>query len=830
VNWSVIDAPAAPARTAADRPQSPVQREPMLQALMESSTDAMVVMREDGCAQYVNRAARQLFGSDGVVGLPLPLVGPWAPGSVSERSRIDSQGRERRLELRVAATEWNGQPALLLAVRDLTERHAAEQGLLLSRRAMESSANGIIICDAQDPRQPVIYVNPAFERITGYTVGEVIGRNCRFLQGSERDQPALGRLREALARGSDVQVELRNFRKDGTPFWNELNVSPVRNPAGVVTHFVGIQNDITARREQEAELLRRLTHDPLTALPNRNLLLDRLRRALAIAGEKGRNAALLYVDLDQFREINDALGHDAGDEVLRTVASRLREGVRPGDTLARLGGDEFLVLLPDLASPDEAGTIAAQLLDAVARPYELAGTTVFCSCSIGVAHVKTFGDDPLQLIRRADLAVNAAKRAGRNTVQFEAGDQAQRVSERLELRTLLHGAIGRNELALHYQPQMDLVNQRICGIEALLRWQHPVLGAVSPARFIPVAEETGQIVPLGEWVLNEACRQHRQWLDSGLLDCPVAVNVSSVQFQRANFVDLVEAALARHRLPASRLELELTESVTMDSGGGTLAKLARLRELGVRMAIDDFGTGFSSLAYLKRLPIDKVKIDRAFIDDLTHDSDDASITLSVIAIAHHLRLRVVAEGVETMAQLAYLKRHLCDEVQGFLVARPLPAAELETFLAGFQPPGSEAANGEVDQGGGPTLLLVDDEPNILRALTRTLRRDGYRILTAGGAAEAFDVLARHDVHVIVSDQRMPQMCGTDFLSQVKSMYPDTVRLVLSGYTDLVSVTEAINRGAIYRFLTKPWSDEQLRGHVREAFVHQQGRRSAARVA
>jgi diguanylate cyclase (GGDEF)-like protein/PAS domain S-box-containing protein len=827
---NAVDAMAAPDHVAGDGPPLSVQGMSLIESLLEGNADAIVVVSEDGCAQYVNGAARQLFGSDVALGLPLPLAGPWVAGTVGERSRIDCLGQERWLQLRVSATDWNGQPALLVALRDLTERRAAEQGLLLSRRAMESSANGITICDAQDPRQPLIYVNRAFERMTGYSAGDVLGRNCRFLQGKERDQPGLQRLREAMESGSDVQVELRNFRKDGKMFWNELSVSPVRNVEGVVTHFVGIQNDITARREQDAELLRRLTHDRLTGLPNRDVLLDRLRQALTIAGRQRHHVALLYVDLDQFKEINDTLGHEAGDQVLRAVVSRLREGLGPGDTLARLGGDEFLVLLPDLARPEDPGLVAARLLEAVARPYELAGTTVFCSCSIGVAHANPAGDDPLQLIRRADLAVHAAKRAGRNNVHFECDDLAQRVSERLELRTLLHAAIAGNELELHFQPQMDLVSQRICGIEALLRWQHPTIGAISPARFVPLAEETGQIVPLGEWVLNEACRQHRQWLDSGLLDCPVAVNVSGVQFQRANFVGLVEAALARHRLPGSKLELELTETVTMDTGAGTLAKLARLRELGVRLAIDDFGTGFSSLAYLKRLPIDKVKIDRSFVHDITRDSDDASITLSVIAIAHHLRLRVVAEGVETMAQLAYLKRHLCDEVQGYLVARPMPATDFETFLAGFTPPGAQTGDGEAGSGSGPTLLLVDDEPNILRALTRTLRRDGYRIITAGAASEAFDVLARNDVHVIVSDQRMPQMCGTDFLSQVKSMYPETVRLVLSGYTDLASVTGAINQGAIYRFLTKPWNDEQLRGHVREAFVHQQGRRSAAQLA
>jgi diguanylate cyclase (GGDEF)-like protein/PAS domain S-box-containing protein len=725
--------------------------------------------------------------------------------------------------VRVSESDRDVEPATLLAVRDITEGYAAQQGLLLGRRAMEASASGILIVDALDPKHPLIYVNPAFERITGYRRGEALGRNCKFLQGSDRDQPELQTLREALARGHDVNVALRNYRKDGTLFWNELSISPVRNGAGVVTHFVGIQNDITERRVHEAEVLRRSSHDELTDLPNRALLLDRLREALALARRHGRMLAALLIDLDQFREINDSLGHDKGDEVLFEAAVRLRACLRDGDTLARLGGDEFMVLLPDLARPEDAAPVAERILQAIARPHTVAGRAIHCSCSIGVAFAEHSLDEPEQLVQRADLAMHAAKRAGRNTVRVYSGELAPRGSDRLEMRAQLQGAIARGEFELHYQPQLDLQGHRISGVEALVRWRHPELGQLAPERFIPVAEETGQIVPLGGMVMEQACVQHRRWVDRGLLDCPVAVNVSALQFRREDFVDTVAAVLARTGLPARRLELELTESVMMDAGARTLETLHRLRSLGVSLSIDDFGTGFSSLGYLKRLPIDKVKIDRSFVKDITHDGGDAAITLSVIAMAHHLRLRVIAEGVETAAQMAYLKRHLCDEVQGFHISQPLPPAELENFLADFRAP----AAGEADLDGAErtTLLLVDDEPNILRALTRTLRRDGYRILSAGGAAEAFEVLAQHEVQVILSDQRMPQMCGTDFLSQVKALYPQTVRIVLSGYTDLESVTEAINRGAIYRFLTKPWEDGPLRAHIKEAVLHQRRQRS-----
>jgi diguanylate cyclase (GGDEF)-like protein/PAS domain S-box-containing protein len=555
--------------------------------------------------------------------------------------------------------------------------------------------------------------------------------------------------------------------------------------------------------------------DPVTRLPRRARLIAGIGAMLARGGRHA--VAVLHVDVDQFKEINDTFGHDFGDEVLREVSRRIGECLREGDLLGRLVGDEFIVLLSGLPDPNAATGVIERILCAVAQPLMLHGETFFVTCSIGVATASgEEAADPASLMRQAEAATGEAKAAGRNTFHMFTTDLTQRASERLQLRTRLQAAITRQEFTLHYQPQVELASGRISGIEALVRWNHPTLGQVGPMRFIPVAEDTGQIVPIGEWVMEQACRQHCEWLARGLVDCTIAVNVSSVQFRRPNFVEKVQDILQRTQLSPDRLELELTESVMMDSTGRASETLQRLRGLGVRVSIDDFGTGFSSLAYLKRFPIDKVKIDRSFVADITHDSDDASITLSVIAIAHHLKMKVIAEGVETAAQVNYLRRHFCDEVQGFLISAPLPGAELEAFLCGYDP-GAELAGAAPVQ--RPTLLLVDDEPNVLRALCRVLRRDGYQILSAADANQALEVLATHPVHVVLSDQRMAAMCGTEFLSEVKSLYPDTVRLVLSGYTDLQSVTEAINRGAIYRFLTKPWEDEPLRAHIKDAFMH-----------
>lgn len=799
--------------------------EDVLRAVLDERGEALLVLGTDRELLALNRAARDLLGPSACTGQPLDWPHSLRTEESSEVVLTDALGSTRTLQAAVHAVTWSGRHALLLTLRDLTPLREMEQALVLGRRAMDASPHGIVIADASDPELPLIYANEAFERLTGYQRSAILGRNCRFLQRRERDQPELDRLRTALARAEPVTVVLRNFRRDGSPFWNEVSISPVRNAAGTVTHFVGIQVDITERLRQQEELAKRSTSDSLTGLPNRTLLLDRARQALALARRHGRLPAALLIEMEQFKELNDSLGHEVGDQLIVEAVKRLQSCLRQGDTLARLSGDEFVVLLPDLACAEDAAPIADKLMHALSQPYLHAEGSFYCGCRIGIAVAHRDEEDETRLIQQAGIAAHAARGLGRSAVHFYSGELAERVSDRLVMRAQLHEAITRGEFELHFQPQLDLRRDRISGIEALVRWQHPQWGRVSPMRFIPVAEESGQIVAIGRWVLEQACRQHRAWLEARLLDCPIAVNVSALQFMQGDFVDVVAEVLASTGLPANRLELELTESVTMDAGEKTQETLRRLREVGVTLSIDDFGTGFSSLGYLKRLPIDKIKIDRSFVRDIVHDSDDAAITLGVIAMAHHLRLRVVAEGVESAAQLAFLKRHGCDEIQGHHLSPPLPAADLEPFVREFSPPLAS------DDDARPTVLLVDDEPNVVRALARALRRDGYRILTADGAAAAFEVLAQHEVQVILSDQRMPQMCGTEFLSEVKSLYPHTVRIVLSGYTDLQSVTDAINRGAIYRFLTKPWEDEALRAHVKEAFRHhERQRREATREA
>jgi EAL domain-containing protein (putative c-di-GMP-specific phosphodiesterase class I)/CheY-like chemotaxis protein len=498
------------------------------------------------------------------------------------------------------------------------------------------------------------------------------------------------------------------------------------------------------------------------------------------------------------------------------VAHRLQCGVHKGGTATRLGGDEFVLVFFGIEL-QQVQEFTQRILTDLSNPYSIAGRILRVTASAGVTISDGDVKDSMQLVREADLAMLRAKHEGRNTWHTYTVDLSARVAERLELRNELQSALDADKLVLHYQPIVEGSSGKIMGIEALVRWSHPMHGHISPARFIPLAEETGQIVPLTDWVLATACRDIGILRRQGHRAFPVSVNISPVYFQRVDFVQNMQRTLQSAALPAAFLEIEIIEGVLLDNEEAAILKLTQLRDIGIKTAIEDFGTGYASLNYLKNLPIAKVKIDRSFIVDVVSDPADAAIAQGIISMAHYLGLKVVAEGVETESQYAFLKRSHCDEFQGYLFARPMTFGALVTMLSEnnacvFT---TERLNQpELDR----ILLLVDDEKNILSALTRLLRRDGYRILTATGPAEAFELLATHEVQVIVSDQRMPEMSGTEFFSKVKDMYPNTTRMILSGYTDLKSVTEAINHGAIYKFITKPWDDEALRKDVEHAFM------------
>jgi len=688
------------------------------------------------------------------------------------------------------------------------ERDRVEAELRVRDHAIAASTSGILITDATAPDHPIVYVNPSFESMTGYTAAEVLGRNCRFLQGDDREQPEIDQIRAAVAAGWDCLVELRNYRKDGVMFYNELRMAPVRDGDGRVTAFVGVQTDITERKElekrladerfrslvhhasdivmiidtagtttyvspsvekimgrtsdglvgqkvlgadhihpddvarvlglfeelmtrpgstmtaemqarhadgtwkhlevvatnlladravggivvnyrditerkqYEEQLRHQAFHDPLTGLPNRALLINRLERALARAARRGETVAVLYLDLDHFKLVNDTLGHEAGDHLLTEVGRRVRICLRPEDTPARLSGDEFAVLLEDITDEEDAGAIAERIADQLRTPFDIGGREVAITSSLGIAVSGPGRTTPEDLMRSADAAMYRAKRGGRS--RFEVYDpEMDRMSlERAQLESDLRGAVERGEFRLHYQPIVNFRSERVLGVEALIRWDHPTRGLLPPSAFISIAEETGLILSIERWLLKEACRQAREWQIRYPSDdsISVSVNLAALELGHPDLVTNVSEILDATGLPPHNLVLEITESTVMVDAEATIVTLEELRGLGVRIAVDDFGIGYSSLAYLHRFPIDILKIDQSFVGRLGMASESIAIVRAVLALAEALNLRVIAEGIESHAHLQHLLTLGCELGQGYLFARPLPPSSIEEML------------------------------------------------------------------------------------------------------------------------------------------------------
>ena len=678
--------------------------------------------------------------------------------------------------------------------------------------ALNTLPVSVAIADAKHADLPLIYVNAAFEALTGYHAEEILGRNCRFLQGADTDQAELQVLRRALREHKPMRMTLRNYRKDGESFWNELSINPLFDEDGELLYFMAVARDATREARLSDELAHYASHDPLTGLPNRALLEERLRQSVELSRRYQRELAVVYLDIDGFKPINDHFGHHFGDRLLQLLAKRLEVMIRPGDTLARVESDEFAIVLSDLGSATDAAEVIERVLAEVALPMTVNGIEIQLSASFGVTLCSAEVTDPMVLIQQADLAMYQAKQRGRNNYQWYSDEFNSSVARFIAIRNQLQKAIEQGQFTLHYQPKFDLANGRCTGVEALARWEHPTMGQVAPSEFIPVAEKTGFIIPFTEWVIRQASHDFQIMLKVEP-DLPsISVNISPLHFLRKNFVESITGLLDELGMLPHHLDIEITESVLLEDPEASVVKMQALKAFGVNLSLDDFGTGFSSLSYLKRLPIDKLKIDRSFVADLAHNKSDAAIIQGIISMAHHLNMGVIAEGIETKAQYSFLRRALCDEMQGYYRAMPMPLTEVCGFL------GLHDASMPVDEAASmsPTILLVDDEPNVLSSLKRLLRRDGYKILTAETADEAFELLAQEPVNVIISDQRMRHMNGTELLNHVKSMYPEIVRIVLSGYMDLASVTAAINQGQIYKFLTKPWDDKELRQVVRDA--------------
>jgi len=569
----------------------------------------------------------------------------------------------------------------MLVYRSLNHLHSAFTQLADSETVYESLVQGMPQClYRMDRNGRLTFANQALEKYLGRSRHEIVGRFLYEIYPKDlADKSRQDDLRVLQGETLHLIEEGVSADRSQRTFLEGVK-TPIHDHTGEIVGIQGIFWDITARKSAEEQIEYLAHHDPLTDLPNRVLLRDRFIQAQAQAARDENRVALLFLDLDHFKLVNDTLGHPIGDRLLQAVAERLRHNMRETDTISRQGGDEFVVVLPEVADPETAGGIAGKLMEQFREPFRVNGHRLNVTLSLGIALYPDDGDDFDTLMKKADTAMYSAKEAGRNTLRFFTPEMNAETAARLELQNRLQRALEKDELVLHYQPQFDLGSGRITGAEALLRWQDPARGLIPPGDFIPIAEDTGLIVPIGEWVIGEACRELRHWHEKGATELSMAINLSAIQFRRSHLVEIVARALQENRLPAECLEFELTESVLMREDSSVLDTLTALKGLGVKLSIDDFGTGYSSLAYLKRFDVDKLKIDQSFVRDLCSNPDDEAIVHAVITMARNLKLRTVAEGVESPEQAERLRLFSCDEVQGYHFGRPMPAEAFRQLL------------------------------------------------------------------------------------------------------------------------------------------------------
>jgi len=665
------------------------------------SGEAFATIDREGRFTYSNEQADHLLGRESSQLLGRQI---WSVFQKTVRLRLEEQFRrssargemleveefDANLSRRIEARCYPFGAGLAVHLRDVTTRHMAQEQLRLLESSIARLNDIVIITEAgpfNAPGPRIVFVNEAFERRTGYTPQEVLGRTPRLLQGPGTQRKELDRIRSALEQWQPARVDLINYKKNGEAFWVDLEVSPVWDHERRLTHWVAVGRDITERKMAEEKIQYLAFYDPLTRLPNRQLLLDRLQRALG-DHDRPHEGALMFIDLDNFKVLNDTLGHQKGDLLLQQVAERLRSCVARGDTVARLGGDEFVILLENsgnkpLEPAAGARIVSERILARLGEPYVLTGHLHHSTCSIGVT---LFGKAPWtvsELLKQADLAMYQAKNSGRNTVCFFDPEMQAVATANAALATDLREAWREGQFLIDYQPQVG-ADGRMTGVEALLRWKHPNRDMVPPSHFIPTAEETSLIIPIGHWVLEKACAQLAAWaVRPDRQHLSIAVNVSVRQFRHPDFVDEVLTAIKHAGIRPEKLKLELTESLLADGIEVTVAKMGSLKELGVTLSLDDFGMGYSSLSYLKRLPLDQLKIDREFVKDILTDANDAAIARTIVGLAQSLGLGVIAEGVETEEQRAFLARQGCDEYQGYLFCQPLPIDELEAFMDGL---------------------------------------------------------------------------------------------------------------------------------------------------
>ncbi len=607
------------------------------------------------------------------------LLGAHAPFEEHENEIITRDGKVRLI--RWANSYFRDETGTITGTlssgEDITERKQSESEMRLAASVFDNSSEGIIITD---PNSLILRVNRAFTDITGYSQQEALGNRPSILRSHLHDDGYYSQLWNELLESGNWQGEIWNRRKSGEvhPVWQ--NITAVKDSEGNITQYISIFSDITERKMSEDRIRHLAHHDVMTALPNRVLFMERCEHALAHARREQQQLAVLFVDLDRFKHINDSLGHPVGDQLLKQIAHKFTQASREEDTIARLGGDEFIVLIEQIDSPKDVSTVARKLLSSIDESFSVAGHELFISASIGISIYPDNGTDVDTLIRNADAAMYRAKEMGRGNYQYYTEELTVSIYERVLMENNLRHAVDRKELVLHYQPQYQLASEEMTACEALLRWIHPEKGLIPPNEFIPIAEDSGLIIPIGEWVMEEACRSFMHWRSQGAVLEQIAVNISGQQIERGDIVNTVTGILQRTGIPPHCLELEISEGFVMKHAEKNIQILNQLKELGVYLSIDDFGIGYSSLNYLKRLPIDRIKLDKSLVDDVAKDSNDEAIARAVLAMGRSLQLDVVAEGVETVEQKRFLQEESCRYVQGYLFSRPLPEDELQSVL------------------------------------------------------------------------------------------------------------------------------------------------------
>ncbi len=673
-----------------------------LNAVTSLLSEGVVMVEEDGTISFANPEAARLIdlALDRILGQPasqvVSIVEPRGRYLLAEGFSVNDwltdegcddfedlhlvtqDGKTLPIALTASPMLRDGQVAgSVVAFHDVSRRKATEDQLRKLSRAVEHSPSMVIITDLNGI---IEYVNPRFSEITGYLPDEVIGKSTNLLKSGSTPSEVYEDLWETILAGEDWRGEFQNRRQDGQLYWQMVSISPILDKDGSITHFVSVEEDITERKRAEERIWHQANFDALTGLPNRRLFQDRLRQALAHSMRGGYRGALLFIDLDRFKYVNDSFGHPSGDELLQRAARRLSQAVRDSDTVARLGGDEFTVVLPNVADVDEVERVTRQILTRLSSPFRLVEQEVFVSGSIGIALFPDDGESVEELLRKADAAMYRSKERGRDTYSFYTEAFTRHSMRRLALEGELRHVLERNELELYYQPIL-LPGGQLYGVEALLRWHSGNFGEVGPTEFIGIAEMAGLMPAIGDWVLQSACRQGQVWRTQTGQDLHMSVNLSLAQLRAEDFIEQLQAILEETGLPPEALELEITESLVMDDAEYYIALLERLAAMGIHVALDDFGTGYSSFSYLKRLRATTLKIDQTFVADLPDSRDDATIVRSIIHMAHELGMQVTAEGLETEEQASFLQANGCDRCQGFLHGRPMKAGDFEGWFA-----------------------------------------------------------------------------------------------------------------------------------------------------